>query len=150
LKLKTRVLLYLILFVLACAPLAAGQTQPESAQVAVWSRYTYPGEEFSVELPGVPTVFNTVRAINTRRFGEEKGRVFRTGRHAYFALAVSVEEGRPEVGRFLDSFTLGASPAGHPVAEEEPVPRFVPPKTTTPKWSSRIETSTCPAMLIEM
>jgi TonB family protein len=205
LKLKTRVLLYLILFVLACAPLAAGQTQPESAQVAVWSRYTYPGEEFSVELPGVPAVFNTVRATNARRFGEEKGRVFslyhddvvyfvaaydaprssesfdffatqlrgawglapkgaltlggfegfsyavvgsrrgrltydlhgegrvfRTGRHAYFALAVSVEEGRPEVGRFLDSFTLGASPAGQSVAGEEPVPRFVPPKTTTP------------------
>ena len=47
---KTRVLLFLIIAVLAHAPLVAGQTQPESAQAATWSRYTYAGEEFSAEL----------------------------------------------------------------------------------------------------
>jgi TonB family protein len=199
-----RVLLFLILTAFVCAPLAAGQTQsqPESAQAAAWSRYTYPGEEFSVELPGMPSFYQTARAFNTRPFGEEKGRVFslyhddvvyfvaafdaprsnesldffathlygawglaskgpltlggfegrsysivgsqrgrltydlhgearvfRTKRHAYLALAFSDEEGRPEVGRFLDSFALESSPVGQSAAEEEPVPRFVPPQT---------------------
>ena len=203
-KLKTRVLLSLLLLTLACAhaPRAAGQTQAESAQAAAWSRYTYAGDEFSVELPGVPTVYHAVRGINARPFGEERvrvfslyqdevvyfvvaydaprssesldffathlrgawglvpkgpltlggfegrsygvvgtqqwrraydlhgeARVFRAKRHAYLALALSDHEGRPEVGRFLDSLTLGASPAGQSAVEEEPVPRFVPPKT---------------------
>ncbi|MDT5269690.1 MAG: hypothetical protein QOH49_1876 [Acidobacteriota bacterium] len=206
-KLKLRVLLCLILAAHASAhaPLAAGQTQlqPEPAQAAVWSRYTYPGEEFSVELPGVPAVFHTVRGINGSPFGGEErgrvfslyhdgviyfvaaydaprssesfdffavelrgawrlepkgpltlggfegrsysvvgsqrgrltydlhgeGRVFRTKRHAYLALAFSDEKGRAEVGRFLDSFALEASPAGQPAVEEEPIPRFVPPQT---------------------
>jgi len=197
LKLKTRVLLSLFL-----AALAAGHAQSASAQAGGWSRYTYPGEEFSVELPGMPTLSNASRGVNNDWRKEEKvrvfshysggvvffvvaydnshgsespdffatylrgawglepkgaltlagfegrsyavvgaqrgrlsynlrgeGRVFRTRRHAYLALAVSQEEERPEVGRFLDSFTLGASPAGERIAEEESVPRFVPPKT---------------------
>jgi TonB family protein len=192
----------LILAVLSCAPLATGQAQPEPAQAAAWSRYTFPGEEFSAELPGMPKVFHTVRGVNTRPYGEEKvrvfslyqddvlyfvvaydaprshesfdffathlrgawglapkgsvtsggvegraysvvgtqrgrltynlhgeGRVFRAKRHAYFALAFSDKEGRAEVGRFLDSFALGSKPVGQSVADEEPVPRFVPPKT---------------------
>jgi TonB family protein len=204
LKLKTRVLLYLILTVLACAPLAAGrmQSQPESSQAAAWSRYTYTGEEFSVELPGAPTFFQTVRGLGKKPYGDEQGRVyslyhddvvyfvvaydaprsfesldffatqlygawglapkgavtlggfegrsynvvgtqrgrltydlhgearvFLAKRHAYLALAVSDVEGRPEVVRFLDSLTLEANPAGQSAVEEEPVPRFVPPKT---------------------
>ena len=68
-KLRTRVLLYLILAALACAPHAAGQepaaqTQPAPAQAASWTRYTYTGEEFSAELPGMPTVYHTTRVIS--------------------------------------------------------------------------------------
>ena len=196
---KKRVLLYLVLvaFACACAPLASAQTS-----AAAWSRYTYRGEEFSVELPGMPSLFNTVRAVGRMPFGEERvrvfslyrdevvyfvvaydaprshetfdnfatwlrgawglapkgeltlsgsegrayavtgtqrgrlsydlrgeGRVFRTKRHAYLALAVAQEEGRPEVARFLDSFALGSSPAGERIDEEEEAPPFVPPQT---------------------
>lgn len=208
---RTRLFLSLALAALAAAHAprgvgqeAAGQGQSaQTEQSAAWSRYTYRGEEFSAELPGMPTVFNTYRvragrsvsdaegvrvfslysdgvvyfvvaydgprksepldtfAANLRGawglapkgdltlagfegraydvvgaqrgritydlYGE--GRVFRAKRHAYLALAFSDEAGRPEVARFLDAFTLDESPAGERIAEEEPVPRFVPPQT---------------------
>jgi TonB family protein len=57
-----------------------------------------------------------------------EARVFRTKRHAYLALALSTEQGRPEVERFLDAFAPGESPAGERIAEDERVPRYVPPK----------------------
>jgi TonB family protein len=195
---KTRLFVLLTLAALACAHAsrAAGQ------EAASWTRYTFPGEEFSAELPATPSVFNTVRGIRGRPYGEEKvrvfslyhddviyfvvsyddprssesfdtfaaylrgawglealgesksggfegrayrvtgtqrgrltydlrgeGRVFRAKRHAYLALAITQREGRPEVARFLEAFTLGAQPTGQAIAEEEPVPRFVPPKT---------------------
>ena len=192
--------LVLLAFVCACAQPAAGQSG--SAQAAAWSRYTYPGEEFSVELPGAPTVFNTHRSggpradrdIRVRVFslyherviyflvaydeprssesdeffaaylrgawrlepkGELKlggvkghaynvvgtqrgrltydlrgeGRVFRTKRHAYLALALTDEDGRPEVARFLNSLALKSNPTDERIAEEEPVARYVPPPT---------------------
>lgn len=207
-KTRTRLFVFLTLAALACAqaPRAAGQEaagQAQSAQAAAWSRYTFPGDEFSVELPGMPTVFHHLRGgggprpsadLKVRVFslyhdyviyfvvayddprssesldlfashlrgawalepkGEVKsggfegraygvtgvqrgrltydlrgeGRAFRAKHHAYFALALAEQEGRPEVARFLDSFTMGASPAGQAIADEEPVPRFVPPKT---------------------
>ena len=71
---KTRGWLFLILAVLAYAPPAAAQSQP--AQAAAWSRYTYPGEEFSVELPGMPLVFHTSRKVRDMPFESEKVRVF--------------------------------------------------------------------------
>jgi TonB family protein len=192
--LKTRVVLSLLLAMLAHAQGAAGQE-------AAWSRYTYPGEEFSAEFPGMPSVFNTLRGVNddwrkterVRVFGHYSGgvvffvvaydkpdrsesfdffatqlrgawglapkasvtlggfegrsysvvgtqrgriaydlygeaRAFRTKKHAYLALALTREAGRPEVERFLNSFALGASPAGEGIAGEEPVTRYVPPK----------------------
>lgn len=204
-KLKTKVLLCLVLATLACAhpQNAAGRVRSESAQGAGWARYTYPGEEFSVELPGMPALHNGARAGGGRRpFGDLKvrvfslyrdgviyfvvaydeprsaeslelfakylrgawelepkgpltlggfeghaytvvgtqrgrlmydlrgeGRVFRAKRHAYLALAITEEDGRPEVARFLDSLALEAGPAGERIAEEEPVPRFVPPES---------------------
>jgi TonB family protein len=210
---RARLFAFLTLAALACAPApraagqgAAGRAQAGSAQAAAWSRYTFPGEEFSAELPGMPSVFHTFRGgggsrspadLKVRVFslyhdyvvyfvvaydeprssesldffaahlrgawglepkGEVKlgefggraygvtgvrrgrlaydlrgeGRVFRAKRHAYLALALADEEGRPEVARFLDAFTLGAKPAGQTIADEEPVPPFVPPKTATP------------------
>jgi TonB family protein len=192
--------LVILTFVCACAQPAAGQT--ESAQAAAWTRYTYPGEEFSVELPGAPTVFNTFRAGGPRPHGDTRvrvfslyherviyflvaydeprssesdeffatylrgawglepkgelklggvkgrafdvvgtqrgrltydlrgeGRVFRTKRHAYLALALTEEAGRPEVTRFLNSLALKPNPTDERIAGEEPVPRYVPPTT---------------------
>ena len=196
-KLKTRVFLFLIIALLTCTEYVTGQD-------AAWTRYTNPGEEFSVELPSMPSLFNTVRAgdIRLRQSSDLKvrvfslyhegvvyfivaydaprqaetldffaaslrgawglarkgpltlggfegstysvvgtqrgrltydlrgeGRVFRTNRHAYLVLAVTQEDGRPEVGRFLDSFALGSNPTDLKIAEEEPVPRYVAPKT---------------------
>jgi TonB family protein len=194
--LKKRVLLSLVLaaFASARAPLAAGQD-------AAWSRYTYPGEEFSVELPSMPGVVHTSRVIRYRPYdsdemrvfnlysggviyfvvaydkprasesldhfavylygswglvpkealtlagfegraydvvGVQRGpnfygvhgeaRVFRTKRHAYLALAVTTEPGRPEVARFLNGFAPATNPSGEMIAEDAPVPRYAPPK----------------------
>lgn len=187
----------------AYAPRAAGRdATPQQPHAAAWARYTYPGDEFSVELPGMPYVMHTDRGIGRlpvrrermRVFGlssggvvylvaaydrplqsetldtfaasylrgawevaprgeltlggyggrayevrgnsstrlrhelHGEGRVFVTNKHAYLALAMSPEAGRPEVARFLDSLTLGPSPAGERVAESAPVPRIVPPR----------------------
>jgi TonB family protein len=193
---------------LAHAPHAAAQgAAPPSAaggeEAAAWARYTYPGDEFSVELPGMPYVMHTDRGVDrigmkrekVRVFGRYSGgvvfflvaydrprssetfgqfasylrgswdvspkgeatlggfegrayevkgraggripqelhgeaRVFVMKKHAYLALALSQEEARPEVRRFLDSLTLGPNPAGERVAESAPVPRFKPPRET--------------------
>lgn len=105
-KLKTRVLLYFILAVLACAhaPLAAGQTQsqPESAQATTWSRYTYTGEEFSVELPGMPSVFQTVRGVNNNWRETEKVRVF--GHYSGGVIFFIVAYDNPHRSESLDFF----------------------------------------------
>lgn len=197
---KAGLLLILTLAALAFAPSVTGQESALPAQAA-WARYTYPGDEFSVELPAMPWVFHTARAgkgfppadLKVRVFGlysdgvvyvvgafdepqksetldtfaaglygawalAPKGdvtqgalkgrayavagrtvrskttelygeaRAFRVKRHAYVALAVSTTDGRAEVARFLDSLTIGESPAGEAVKEDAPVPRFVPPK----------------------
>lgn len=209
-RLKARPLLTLAALILAHAPRAAGQDgaapqQPGAygADADAWSRYTYPGDEFSIELPGMPYVMHTNRGSGSlsmkrervRVFGrylagvvyfvaaydrprssetldtfannlrgawelapkgaltlggfegrayeargssrvrgaqelQGEGRVFVTKKHAYFALALSPEAGRPEVTRFLDSLTLGPSPSGERVAESAPVPRYVPPEPT--------------------
>ena len=185
--------LVLLALVCACAQHAAGQT--ESAQAAAWARYTYPGDEFSVELPGAPAVFHTSRIIRSRpydsdtmrvfgvyhggvvymvvsydrpraaepderfagyvsdvrglkptgevRLGGAKGwgyevglmnfkgkaRVFRTQRHAYFLKAFSDAEGHGEaVERFLNSFALGAEPAGISIPDDPPVQPYVTSK----------------------
>lgn len=183
--LKTRVLTLLTLTALACAPHAAGQARPEPAPAA-WSRYMYPGEEFSVELPGMPQVFHTRRGIREAHFESQKvhvfglnagevvymivafdkprsiesdehlagyvwggrgltpkgevkvggaagreydialgikgrARLFRMKEHAYLLQAFSDVEGQGEaVGRFLNSFVLGARPAGQLIADDPP------------------------------
>ena len=196
-KLKKRALVCFALAALACAPHA-----PARGQEPAWSRYTFPGEEFSVELPGAPAVYNRLRGLfDNRPLEQEKmrvfslyrdgviyflvsynsahatesfdflvhfhrgawqlsprgplalgdfqgesykvaapgggnssyeprgeGRIFRANRHVYFALAFANGEARPEVGRFLDSLTIGEKPAGLPVADEQPVP--APPKSS--------------------
>lgn len=196
---KTGVLraLILVTLVCACAQHAAGQSEP--ARSAAWKRYAYPGDEFSVELPGAPSVYNTFRAGGPRSRGDIRvrvfslyherviyflvaydeprssesdeffatylrgawgveprgelmlggvkglaygvagtrrgrltydlrgeGRLFRTKRHAYLALALTDEDGRPEVTRFLDSLALKPNPSDERIAGEEPVPRYVP------------------------
>ncbi|HEX7313932.1 MAG TPA: energy transducer TonB [Pyrinomonadaceae bacterium] len=186
--------LILLTFVCACAPLVAGQAQSGSARAVAWSRYTYPGEEFSVELPEMPLVFHTSRIVREMPYESEKTRVFgvyaggviyiivssdkprsfeldeqlmgylgggltpsgdvkaggTTGReydittyfkgrarffrmkgHAYLVEAFADAGGREaDIGRFLNSFTLGGSPAGEMVADDPPVTAFASLKET--------------------
>ncbi len=203
--LRLRPLLLLTLAALSShVPPAAAQegaqttASPYGAPPSAWTRYTYPGEEVSVEMPSMPMLTHTVRSFG--RFPSHKvekmrvfslysggivfffvaydrphqsesldafatylrgawelapkgeaafggksyavagmtvraaagemygeARVFRARRHAYLALALSKEAGRPEIGRFLDSLTLGSEPLGERVAESESVPRMEPP-----------------------
>ena len=184
-KSKTRVPLFLVLAALACA-------RPASARADGWTRYTYPGEEFSVELPAMPWVFNTRRNVGGKLLESEKVRVFglysggvvyvvvsfdrprpeesddllagylwggrgltrkgdarsgsaagseyevglgfkgtarlfRTKNRAYLLKAFSDVDGQGEaIGRFLNSFALGAKPTGDLVFEE-PAAHYTPP-----------------------
>src|SRR5437764_884602 len=169
------------------------QAQQSATPAAKWERYTYPGEEFSVELPEMPAVFHTVRNVANsicdiekmrvfsvysggvvfiitsydkprsqesldyfatyhwggrglapkgnvalggfagREYAPSNGlgglaRVFRTKRHAYLVWAITMEASHPYVSRFMDSFALSANPSGKTVAEDEPVPPYVPPQ----------------------
>src|SRR2546423_222441 len=52
------------------------QAQQSATPAAKWERYTYPGEEFSVELPEMPAVFHTVRNVANSIYDIEKMRVF--------------------------------------------------------------------------
>jgi TonB family protein len=189
LKLKTRALSLLILIAVACAAPAAGQ------DAAAWSRYTYPGEEFSVELPSMPFVHHTWRQVGdrppegakTRVFGVFAGEVvyiivafdkprstepddrlagyvwagrgltrkgdvrsggaagseydvglyslkgaarfFRTKGHAYLVEAFSDTDGQGEaIGRFLNSFALGAKPPGESITEGQAAAPLAPPQ----------------------
>ncbi|HEX8286310.1 MAG TPA: energy transducer TonB [Pyrinomonadaceae bacterium] len=192
---RLRTLLLLAFAALALAPRADAQTPgPGGAPTAAWTRYTYPGEEFSVELPSAPAVSHLTRdipnAVNKTERGRAFGlysdgvvfivtsydrpresesldhfanllwggragltdardvslggfagraynlsgaslkgvaRVFRTPKHAYLLKAFSDEEGHaPTFERFVNSFTLGAGPAGEPIADEGPVRRDEP------------------------
>src|SRR2546423_9334754 len=52
------------------------QAQQSATPAAKWERYTYPGEEFSVELPGTPFFVEKVRAVRGARGLMEKTRVY--------------------------------------------------------------------------
>ncbi|HEX8502052.1 MAG TPA: energy transducer TonB [Pyrinomonadaceae bacterium] len=207
---RVRLLVLLMLAALSAAPRAAAQegaARPGAygADAAPWARYTYPGDEFSAEMPGMPFLMHTERAVGRlpvrrekmRVFGRYSGgvvyfvaaydrpqtsesheqfaaylrgawtltpkggatlggfegksyevtgkpggrinnelhgeaRVFRTKKHAYLALALSLEPGRPEVARFLDSLTLGPSPAGERIAEPAPASPVPEPAAAAP------------------
>ena len=58
-------------------PRAGGpRSTAAQASAAKWERYTFPGDEFSVELPGMPFVFRTIRCISDGCRDSDKVRVF--------------------------------------------------------------------------
>src|SRR5215210_8558371 len=94
LRLRPLVLLTLAVLSLAFAPRASGQEAAPTpveygADAAPWARYTYPGDEFSVELPGMPYVMHSERGIGRYPVRRERMRVF--GRYSggvvYFLAA---------------------------------------------------------------
>src|SRR5688500_19501639 len=60
----------------ALAQDGAQRASAADAAAARWTRYTYPGEEFSAELPGMPITFLTARNVNRDWRKAEKVRVF--------------------------------------------------------------------------
>lgn len=74
---RPRLLLALALVVFAQTTAAVAQERPDpSAQPAAWTRYTYPREEFSAEMPAMPAVFHTSRSVNNSIYESERMRVF--------------------------------------------------------------------------
>lgn len=59
---KTKTTALVLFILLVCRTTGAAQ---EGAQGQAWGRYMFPGDEFSVELPGEPSVFRTLRDINS-------------------------------------------------------------------------------------
>jgi TonB family protein len=76
------------------------RAQSTAATEATWERYTYPDEEFSVELPGMPFVFETTRSVG--RMEQESLRVF--GVYAGGAVFFVNSYDRPRSRESLDYF----------------------------------------------
>ncbi|HJQ34780.1 MAG TPA: energy transducer TonB [Pyrinomonadaceae bacterium] len=90
--------LLLILTLAAFAPSAAGQG-------ATWTRYTYPGDEFSVELPAMPWVFHTFRGGKGLRPAGLKVRVF--GLYSDGIVYMVAANDEPQKSESLDTFAGG-------------------------------------------
>ena len=108
---RLRLFLLLALAALSLAPRAAGQDG------AVWARYTYPGDEFSIEMPGMPYVMHTDRGIGSLLAQRERMRVF--GRYSggivYFVAAYDRPRQSETLDMFATSYLRGAwevSPKG--------------------------------------
>lgn len=76
------------------------RAQAAATTPADWERYTYPGEEFSVELPEAPSVFQTTRSIGM--FETEKMRTF--GLYSGGAVFLIASFDRPHPSESLDYF----------------------------------------------
>jgi TonB family protein len=110
---RLALLLTLAALSLAHAPRAAGQdgaAQRPGAGEARWARYTYAGDEFSVEMPGMPYVMHTDRGIGRLLIGRERMRVF--GRYSagvvYFVAAYDRPHSSETPDTFAASYLRGA------------------------------------------
>lgn len=100
-------LLLLTLAALSPAPRAAAQNparQPaaEDAAGRNWTRYTYPGEEFSVELPSAPAVSPLARNIPNTVDKTEEGRAF--GLYSDGVVFILTSYDRPRESESLEHF----------------------------------------------
>jgi TonB family protein len=88
-------LLVLSLAALSLAPRAG-------AQEGAWTRYTYPGEEFSVELPSAPAVSRVARNVPDTADKTEEGRAF--GLYSDGVVFIVTSYDRPRESESLDYF----------------------------------------------
>jgi protein TonB len=101
-------LLLLTLAALSPAPRAAAQSpaaqQPaaEDAAARGWTRYTYPGEEFSVELPSAPLMSPLARNIPNTVDKTEEGRAF--GLYSDGVVFILTSYDRPRESESLEHF----------------------------------------------
>lgn len=95
-------------------PQSPAQSEAPPGATAEWKRYTYTGEEFSVELPEMPIVYETSRDISM--FESERMRVFSLYSGGVVFFVNSYDKPRPQetLERFA-SYHLGGrglTPAG--------------------------------------
>ncbi len=118
-NLKAMLLVVATVLTLAQTPpsVAAGYAPrvQEPAAVATdappkWERLTYPGEEFSVELPGTPFDFRTTRHVNRTLSDIEKMRVF--GHYSGGVVFMIVSYYNPRNKETFDDFAGYAGTAG--------------------------------------
>ncbi|HEX6186367.1 MAG TPA: hypothetical protein VFZ44_20925, partial [Pyrinomonadaceae bacterium] len=104
-RFRAFVLLTLAALSLAHAPRAAGQDgAAQQPDTAAWARYTYPGDEFSVELPGMPYVMHTDRGIGRYPVRRERMRVF--GRSSAGVVYFVAAYDKPLSSETLDAFAV--------------------------------------------
>lgn len=90
------------------APRAAAQegarpsTSTDGAATGAWTRYTHPGEEFSVELPSAPAVTRLARNVPDTADKTEKGRAF--GLYSDGVVFIITSHDRPRAFETLDHF----------------------------------------------
>jgi protein TonB len=107
-RLGPLVLLALAALSLTHPPPAAAQegarpsTSPGGAPPAAWTRYTYPGEEFSVELPSAPAVTRLARNVPDTAYKTEEGRAF--GLYSDGVVFIITSHDRPRESETLDHF----------------------------------------------
>jgi TonB family protein len=88
------------------APRVQNPTPASPAEPSKWERYTYPGEEFSVELPEMPFVLKTTRHVNRTLSDFEGMRVY--GVYSGVVVFMIVSYDKPRNGETFDDF------AGYP------------------------------------
>ena len=84
------------------APRVQNPAPAAPAEPSKWERYTFPGEEFSVELPEMPFVFNTTRRVSRTLSDNERMRVF--GVYSGGAVFIIVSYDNPRNGETFDDF----------------------------------------------
>jgi TonB family protein len=92
LRKTTPTLILLILFACLTPAAAAGQESPSKP---AWGRYMFPGDEFSVELPGQPFVFRTERDVGGRGVEFEAMWVFGVYSAGVVYMVASFDRARP-------------------------------------------------------
>jgi TonB family protein len=95
------------------APSARTPAPSAPAESEKWERFTYPDEEFSVEMPLMPFVFHTTRHVNRTLSDREKMRVFGVYSGGVVFMVASYD--KPRDGETFDDFagyTQGGSLGG--------------------------------------
>lgn len=84
-----------------------------------WERFTYPAEEFSVELPGTPFDFRTTRHVNRTLSDTEKMRAF--GVYSGGVIFMVVSYPNPRNGETFDDFAgyAGSANLGGSVSKDD-------------------------------
>jgi TonB family protein len=99
-------MLLLLLLAVAPAPALAQTTpdvqNPSTVVLSKWERFTYPDEEFSVELPETPFVFDTTRRVSRTLSESEKMRVY--GVYSGGVIFMLVSYDKPRDGETFDDF----------------------------------------------